>query len=502
MPAQVAGIRFNTAEAKGMGKKRTLWAVAGVAWATGALAQTDPVSRTTWREGLLEDLAVIRQTVEQAHPDPYRYRTKAELDQLFDKAAGQLGGSMAAEEFIQAMLPVLQGIGDANTRLDPPADLQEAYGHSVPLIPVHVAVIDGRLFLDDEPKGFRSLPVACEILRINGRTAGQILERLRGAQIPEGRDTTLLDRRIEEDFPVMYRRFVEAGGRYEVEYRTAEGRTGTQEIFALTKDDMRRTYRSKGIDLQSWRLEEIPETRSAWLTLGTFGQAELDRGRINPERFLNNVMDALRKAETTTLVIDVRGAGGNGLDLAEQAFGLVARAPYRMVRSVSIRNGRVPDSYRYARPDPEFFASAGGMYAPEQDGRRELKPDDPRLAYRKPQDKAFQGKVYVVCDGATTGAAAAFVMMARRSGRARTVGEETGTNAASFCGGNTLEVTLPGSGCILHVPLMRHVPEGAYGGPADRGEMPDYQVPRRAVDLAYGKDTVREALLNLIAEMQ
>ncbi|MBK7288410.1 MAG: hypothetical protein IPI95_15735 [Flavobacteriales bacterium] len=201
-------------------------------------------------------------------------------------------------------------------------------------------------------------------------------------------------------------------------------------------------------------------------------------------------------------MVDVRGAGGNDLGLAEQVFAMIAQAPYRVVKSISIRSGRVPDSYRYAAPAPDFFASVGAMYLPELKGRRELKPDDPRLMLVQPVSNAFQGKVYVVCDGLTTGAGAAFVMLANRSGRARTVGEETGSNASSFCSGEVLEVTLPRSGCILHVPLKRYVPEGTPDGPMDRGEMPKYKVPQRPEDLPQGTDSVREALVHLITEMQ
>ncbi|HMN04094.1 MAG TPA: S41 family peptidase [Flavobacteriales bacterium] len=476
--------------------------MAGVMLAVAGMAQGDPLGKVTWREGLQEDLGIIRQTLEQAHPDPYRYRTRTEVDQLFDGLSYSLDGSMTAEEFIRMVLPALQVVGDAGTSLAPPAALQRAYDNSVPMIPIHVSVIADRLYLDEEPKGFRSLPTGCEILAINGRPAERIVERLRNSQVREGNDTTLLDRRIERNFPEMYRRFVEAGDRFEVDYRMGDGNPQRKEVFAMTKEEMRRTYRPKGIELQPWRLEEFPGTRSAWLTLGTFEQAELERWRVNPERFLGNVADALRRSEATTLVIDVRGAQGSDMAMAARVFSLIAKKPFRMVGSMSIRSGRVPDSYRYAKPEPEFFAAVGGLYAAEVNGRRELLAEDARLKYQDPLPKAFTGKVYVVCDGGTTGAAAAFVMAAKRTGRARTVGEETGSNASSFCGGRTLEVTLPNSGCILTVPLTRFVPEGVPAGPVDRGEMPSYQVPRLPQDLIYGKDTVREALMLLIAEMQ
>ncbi|MBS1944602.1 MAG: hypothetical protein JST98_05230 [Bacteroidetes bacterium] len=482
---------------------RIVLSVAGAVFASGmALAQVNPLTAVFYREDLEEDLGVMRQSLEQVHPDPYRYRVKAEIDQLFDGLAARLDTPLTAEQFMAAMLPAFKAVGDAGTFLSPPAALQAQYDHLEPMIPISVAVIGERLYLNEELKGFRSLPTACELLAINGRPADAVLALLRGAQVPEGADTTLLDRRIERDFPEMYRRYVEASGKFTIDYRAADGSTGRKEVFAMTRDDMRRSYKPKGIDLQPWRLDEVPAIRSAWLTLGTFDAAELERQRVNPERFLNGVLAALRKSGATSLVVDVRGAGGADPGMAEQVFSLVARQPFRALKSVYIRSGRLPDSYRFAAPAPEFFASVDGMYQPEANGRRVLKADDPRLQPLQPLAKAFEGKVYVVCDGLTTGAAAAFVMMAKRTDRARTVGEETGANASSFCGGRTMEITLPRTGCVLHVPLMCFVPEGTPAGPAARGELPAYTVPQRVADLANGRDTVREALLNLITELQ
>lgn len=468
----------------------------------GLAAQSDPQANVIYPEDLREDFSVIRQTLEQVHPDPYRYHGQGDLDRSFDQVASSFKGPLTAEGFISATLPVFKAIADAGTRLSPPAPVAEAYEHSVPLIPITVAVIGGRLYLDEELKGFRSLPSGCELLRINGLSATDLLAKLRESQVAEGADTTLLDRRIERNFPVFLRRYVQAAEKFNIAYRTSDGAEGVKEIFALTKDEMRQTYMPKGDDLPPWRMEELPSIRAAWLTVGTMDQNELQRQRIAPERFLNNALDALRKGRFSTLVIDVRGAGGSDLGVAQQVFALIAKTPYRLVKSVSIRSGRVPDSYRYAAPAPDFFASVGDMYLPELKGRRELRPDDPQLIFIQPVSKAFQGKVYVLCDGLTTGAAAAFVMLAKRSGRASTVGEETGSNAASYCGGQVLEVTLPRTGCVLHVPLMRYVPDGTPDGPTDRGELPKHRVSRGPDAVAKGTDPVREGLVDLITEMQ
>lgn len=463
--------------------------------------QEGPLSRSYYPEYLRDDLAVIRQSLEQAHPDPYRYATRPEVDALFSAVGEGITGPLTAEGFMAAVMPVFRAVGDATTELGPPAAVADAYEHTEPLIPFNVAVIDGRLYLDQELKGFRSLPSGCELLAINDRPAAEVLSQMRTGLVTDGRDTTLADRRIERDFPVLYRRFVGGGERFTVTYRTVDGTTDAKDVFALTKDQMRQTAQPRGHNLAPWRLEEIPEARTAWLTLSTLDADELGRRRIVPERFLNQVLEALRKGGETSLVIDVRGAGGQDLGMAEQVFGLIAKKPYRVVKAMSVRSGQAPDSYKYAEPLPEFFASVGSTYLPESQGRRLLRADDPRLQPVLPLEKAFQGKVYVAANGATTGAGAAFVMMANRSGRARTVGEEIGSNAESFCGGARLTVTLPNTGCILQVPMTRYVPDGVATGPTDRGEMPASPVPQRAEDLAKGKDSVRGALLYLIGEM-
>jgi hypothetical protein len=467
-----------------------------------AAAQDDALSRMNYPEDLREDLLVIQQTIEQAHPDPFRYRTKAELDSLFSSLVSTFSTPLTAEGFIAATTPIFKAVGDASTVLAPPTAVQAAYEHTVPLMPVQVAVIGNRLYLDAELKGFRSLPSGCELLQFNGLSSAQVLGQLRRSVIADGADTTLMDRRVEQEFPVLYRRFIGPADRFKIAFLAGDGSTGEREIFAMTKDEMRQSCTPKGYALEPWRFEEMSDLHTAWLTLGTMDAKELERKKIHPERFLKDVLEALRKSQAATLVVDVRGAGGQDLGLAEQVYSLIASKPFRVVRSMSIRSGEVPDSYRYAEPAPDFFASVGSTYLAEANGRRELKPNDQRLLPLPPLANAFQGKVYVVANGLTTGAGAAFVMLANRNGRARTVGEELGSNATSFCGGRMLTVTLPRTGCILDVPLIRYVPDGVPDGPANRGERPDSAVGRLPQDVARGKDTVREALLQLIFELQ
>jgi hypothetical protein len=464
--------------------------------------QDPALQQRFYPEDVHEDLQVLRRTIEQSHPDPFRYHTKVEMDLLFQSVDTSLRNPVTAEGFIRAVMPVLKAMGDANTSLGLPAAQAELYSHSVPLIPITVGVLGGKLYVDQELKGFRSFPPGSELLRINGRLSSRILATLRASQVPEGANTTRTDRRIGLKFPELYRRFVEDPDGFTIDYRAPDGTQGTKTVHAMTRDEMDRSMGQRGFRLRSWRMEELRDVNTGWLTLESLDRKGLEKEGIAPEKFLSSVREAVRRDRLTTLVIDLRGAGGEDTGLADQVFSLIAKTPYRLFRAMSVRSGNIPDSYKYAQPAPEFYASLGTDFMPEPNGRMGLKPDDPRLQMTSPEKDAFQGTVYVLCDGGTVDAAAALVMLAKRSHRATLVGEETGSNATSYCAGQVLQITLPRTGCILRLPLVRFVPDGNPGTDPARGELPDHVVTQLPNGLANGTDVVRNALVQLIGELQ
>jgi hypothetical protein len=87
-------------------------------------------------------------------------------------------------------------------------------------------------------------------------------------------------------------------------------------------------------------------------------------------------------------------------------------------------------------------------------------------------------------------------------GRGRVFGVEVGSNAFSFTGGRELVTTLPSSGLELKMALVRYVPEGMPSGPLVHGERPHHEVEQQAWGIAKGRDTLREALLEVIRELR
>jgi hypothetical protein len=364
------------------------------------------------------------------------------------------------------------------------------------MLPLKVRVIHGRLHVEEEYMGFRTIPPGNEVVALDGIAAADVLQALSTVIPTDGQDEVYVERCIEHDFRYLYAFRFGTRAEHTVDHRGDDGVVRRSVLRALTGEEVEQAYRPVNVRLLPWRLEPIADIRTAWVTCSTLDREALAAERIEPARMIDQFLHELRAKELNTLVIDVRGAGGADMGMAELLFSLVATERFRVVEAITMRQPATADG----RQGP-FYASAEGIALPEGD-RIAVPADDPRLEITLPYHKAFTGKVYVVCDGTTRDAAAAFVMLAKRSGRARVVGEEVGSNSTSLCGGRPVNVVLPRSGLVLSLPSLRFVPAGHGEGPADHGELPHHEAVQQPWGLQRGRDTVRSAVIELIRALQ
>ena len=452
-------------------------------------------------EKLREDLELMRELVHGSHPDPYRYCTHGELDRLFDAVRDSLRVPMRTDEFQAMLLPVFQRIGDANTYPDLDVATATAMRSRAGVLPLKVRVIEEGLYVEEEMKGFRSLPPGSRIVSINDRSAASILDRLGRLAITDGANNTLRWKLVERDLPWLFLRAYGEVPTFRLLIVTPDGERKDVEFFAMTGREMD-LARKPDTNVHPWHSEWETSSGTLWVTMPTMDNATLEASGQDASHFIADMLKDLKQNNAKNLVLDIRGAGGRELGMAELVFASIASAPFRVIQGMTVRGAAPPDANGILEPQPEHYASVAENYIPDANGNASLRPDDDRLVPVQPQPKAFDGGVYVVCDGATRDAAAALVMLAKRTGRARIVGEETGTNAYSFTGGRELVATMPGSGLRLHVPLVRYLPDGEPTGPADKGELPHHSAQQQPWGVARGRDTVRLSLLQLIIALQ
>lgn len=485
-----------------MKRRRFLTCCLLAVWTIAAEAQRAAVGDLVYPEKLRADLEVMRDAVHQAHPDPYRYATKGELDSMFDAVSDSVQRPITSDQFAARLLPVLQRIGDANLRVELDAIARSRIDQEATVLPLRVAVLEEGLFIQEELKGFRTFPVGSRIISVNGLDAERIVRDCSAWIICDGRNETRRARMLEEDLPGLFLLTYGASPSYLVEAESPEGELLEAVLTGMRREEIDRTRKPDIGSLLPWRSTWDEETSTMWLKLTTLDPSVIARGGQRPRQFLSSLLQEMKRAHAANLVIDLRGCGGRELAMAEQVFAAIANERFRLIQEMTARPAHLDALQGVVEVPDDHVASLGRNYLPMPNGVVALRPDDQRLGTLEPMPNAFAGNVFVICDGATCDAGAALVMLAKRSGRARVLGEESGTNAHSFTGGNEVVVVLPNSGLRLHVPLIRYVPDGAPTGSVERGEAPQYSVRQQPWGIAKGRDVVRISVLEMIKALQ
>ena len=131
--------------------------------------------RRRWTAALEEDFRIARSALETGHAGIYRYTPKPELDKDFDAIAKQITQPMTPMEFYRILTPIVGDIKCGHTAVNPPRDVQRAMTTAIPIFPLDVEILSGKVYVsrDYSPDvlGVNGL----EIRRINGVAIDKIL---------------------------------------------------------------------------------------------------------------------------------------------------------------------------------------------------------------------------------------------------------------------------------------------------------------------------------------
>jgi len=469
----------------------------GLLFSQNVVAQSTVGVRHLYPERLREDIEVLREAIHAAHPDPYRYRTKVELDLLIDSVSKALTVPLNEIDLTNAIRPIFKAIGDSHCYSDLATDLTDRMNKNALLIPIQLKLLPDGVYVESELKGFRSIPPGSRVLSINGRKVEEIMDRLIETVITDGANRTFAERTVEKDFPERYHVYLDGSSSFIVDFITHAGNSESKSIFGLTREEINISRKPDG-SLLPWAASWIPENGTMWVTMNTLDAYELALAGQKPDRFLDALLTDLHYQNASTVVLDLRGAGGRELAIAELVFEAFAEEPFKLLSDMYARSATPPEIKAERAIPVNYYASNAGELTKVGRGVYRLPENDPRLVENTPQQKAFKGKVYVVSDGRTRDAAASVVMLMRRTKRAKVVGEELGSNSFAFTGGEEWVVRAPNSRILFHLPLLIYVPSGRGEGPNDRGEQPHLQAYQTPAALAKGQDSVKRSLLQMI----
>ncbi len=446
---------------------------------------------------LQADFQIARTALEQGHSGIYRYTPKIELDRAFDAAARKLDWPMDSLEFYRILAPAVARIKCGHTGVLPAQDVLQAMDQTIPLFPLDVEVLDGKVYVAREYLPDQQNLAGLEIRLINHVGIDQILSTMIAATPGDADSQTVRPWRIAHQgifaFPRMLYSLLGMEAPFQIDFRDpASGEKRTLKLSGVTGPDRGkiaavRYPQDKKPDGNA-SLTFLDGGKIAVLTVREFsGTAET--------KPLSDYFDAafrhIHEQGSGSLIIDVRNNGGGNDDLGKKLLSFLVDHPFKYYDDL-VFNAREFDFFRYADGAQPIPAD---MVEKRADGKfHDIK--HPNLGIQQPSQPHFSGKVWVLMNGGSFSTTCEFLSNLHYQKRASFVGEEAGGGYYGNTSGRAVLAILPNSKVGVRVPLRTYYLAVKDGNP-NRSILPDYQVKPSISHLLSGNDTVMARAIQL-----
>lgn len=460
-----------------------------------ALACADPA----WSlppAALDQDLALLQTAITEAHPGARRYLSETQFAQIFATARSEAAGPMQPVQFYAVVARALSALQDGHTGVDLSEADDAAFRESASVLPLHVYVHDGRVFVLRDLSGVGRSLAGREIRSINGVSASEIVAHLLRATPGDGTIASGREYRLSQElrFNRLLALIYGSAATYRVRVRGSFG-DHTRNLNGVTLGRLD----------QAWA-ERFPQDHAATapaeltfkgdvavLTVRSFsGYADVAHTQRLDE-FFEQAFARIARNSARSLIIDVRNNGGGRDELGRALFSYIAQRPFSYYRGLYLQSAQF--SF-FEHADPPFPGPPPELYEIDVQGRLRW-VEHANYGTHQPAADRFAGPVFIVMNGGSFSTTSEFLSVAHANGRATFIGEEAGGGYYGNTSGVTITVTLPNSGLRVRVPLQRY--ELAVDGfsPADRGVPPEHVVAPSVSDLVAGHDRAMAEALRL-----
>lgn len=404
---------------------------------------------------LKQDFEIFRDSVEQLHPGLYRYRSKNELDRLFDSSYSVLNARMPVTEFYLLLRNLVSNIQDGHTSCNLPSELANEYIANAKIFPVQLRFINEKAYIPCNTKQ-TPLPAASEVVAIDQKSISEIRERLLSYLPSDGANRTKKYWDLNNDsFIPLY--FLVFGRKtsFMVEYKTNDGKSKTATLNAdfLKNAECRITPQKNPRYLKlDFKLDKI-----AILTIRTFRSDLLD-SPSEYANFLESSFKQIKRKGINTLIIDIRDNGGGRDVYGSMLYSYLTDKPFAYYTSL------------------------------ESTSRKVRKEDHPNLGIQKPAQNNYKGRVYFLINGKSFSTTAEFCSIAKSNERGVFIGEETGGGYYGNTSGGNARIVLPNSKIVVGIPKIKYTMAVKPAEYKDRGIIPDFIITPGISDVVRDRD--------------
>lgn len=467
-----------------------------LACTTGTSAAQAPAAFLDARQAQ-EDFDVLHRALAEAHGGYARFVARPELERRLTAHRARLARPVRQLELAAILSEAIAELRDGHARLELDSATLSALA-TAPLLPLRVALEGERLIvrLNESPVD-RTIVPGMEVVRINGRSAAELVSALLPKVSGDGSIETGRRYRLAQDLARLHWLFIEQAASFTILARDASGREVTAILPGVTDAERRTVVNPVNATLVERRARlDGPPGRIALEFLADGRVARLRVRAFDGEDFvatLDSVFRELRARRTASLVLDLRGNGGGVDEYGARLVSYFVDEPFRYFDRIHVTT--IAPSFATWLPRT-FDAMRTGTVADSAGGFLVTPALHPGVGPQPPAPNGFGGRLVVLIDGGSFSTTADVAAQLRSRNRAVFVGEETaGTYEGNTSGLNAL-IVLPNSRLRLRVMMYGYwnAVTPVAGG---RGVIPEHLAPSRVADLLAGRDPALELAVAL-----
>lgn len=417
----------------------------------------------------VEDLRTFRLIREKANSGLYVYRTKKQIDSIYQQAEAEARNSKNIFDFYKIIARLTGFEGSCHNYTNLPNHASYYLTQKPEYLPVTLKNIDGRLLQDSKDT---AVPLGAEILSINGVPAKEMITRFSQYYFSDGysmpyKETTGFERGMLDKF------YMEFGNQknYVIRYKW-NGAVKEVSLEGIPLESFKKLQESRyslAFDkkLLSEKYSFSKEGEGIYrLSLRGFDFAT---GKEDPAYkkfsiFLDQMMDTLEKEKIQNLIIDLRGNTGGTGALYEKVFSYLTQRPFRDSHYAYTQFNEVPLEEKLIITP--LFLSNGvqdkhglnaylkQLYPKSVQGKYYWADDkNPSIV---PNERTFKGQLYLLVDQRVASAASHLASLIKSYTNAVVIGKETVGGYYEHNGHLPLVYELPNTGIqtgfsIVHV---------------------------------------------------
>lgn len=477
------------------------------------------ISRMLQPREMKEDLKVFRKIREKANSGLYIYKTKTEIDSLYQWAFRETEKALPLTDFYKTLLALTDFEGSNHNGTELPVSPILFIDEERGFFPLFLKHIDGDKAVTNNKN--EKIPLGSEIISINGKNIAEIQQRFYKYFPTDGfNKTAKVKASIENSFGWLYPFEFGKNDSFIIEYKKPYSIETEKVILpSISIDENREKYSQRhsaktdsiiNYEVQEKYSFELLDDSIALLNFRIFTMAdnkEDPRFKVFSE-YLDSVFIKLKNEDYKHLIIDIRNNPGGNDPTYEKVFTYLTEHPFKENTNAHIIFNEIPY--------PKYFVWNS---TDRSNQKRELKQVNNYLQsvfteqrnqkyYQNqkfnpvyyPDTNKFEGKVYLLIDENVGSAASHFASLVRGYTDATVVGVETSGGYYSHNGHYPVSYQLPNSEIISHFSIVYVEQDAPYkvNQPKGRGVIPDYIVLTTLEDFLNQKDTQMNFVLKLI----